>query len=46
MLDVRNYEKAKHLVKVRKQYAAPAEDAGPTIYNKNTYPNLVKNAKK
>ena len=31
MLDVRNYEKSKHLVKVRKQYSAPAEDAGPTI---------------
>ena len=31
MLDVRNYEKSKHLVKVRKQYSAPAEDAGPTL---------------
>ena len=32
MLDVRNYEKAKHLTKVRNQYGAkPEEGAGPTI---------------
>ena len=32
MIDVRNYEKAKHLTKVRNQYGAkPEEGAGPTI---------------
>jgi hypothetical protein len=32
MLDVRNYEKAKHLVKVRKQYGAkPEAEGAPTI---------------
>ena len=31
MNDVRNYEKSKHLIKVRKQYSAPAEDAAPTL---------------
>ncbi len=32
MLDVRNYEKAKHLSKVRNQYGAkPEAEAGPSI---------------
>ena len=32
MLDVRNYEKAKHLLKVKNQYGAkPEEGAGPSI---------------
>ena len=32
MLDVRNYEKAKHLIKVRKQYGAKDEEgAGPSL---------------
>ena len=32
MLDVRNYEKAKHLAKVRKQYGAKSEAEGaPSI---------------
>jgi len=32
MLDVRNYEKAKHLAKVRKMYGAkPEEGAAPTL---------------
>lgn len=32
MLDVRNYEKAKHLTKVRNQYGAkPDPEAGPSI---------------
>ena len=32
MLDVRNYEKAKHLAKVRKQYGAkPEAEGAPSI---------------
>ena len=32
MLDVRNYEKAKHLLKVKNQYGAkPEEGAGPFL---------------
>ena len=31
MLDVRNYEKKQHLDKVREQYGAKAQAAGPTI---------------